>query len=152
MPSTPVRVAFASLLLALSACGLASCAGNTVMVNGTEVYEDHWEKALQELRPRVAFDLGCPAEQSQFVLFKRTGRHPSEVGVIGCGKRATYVRNVTSGGVGGVGGGVVRGSIGPWVLNSQVQDDPSAVVSAPQPDAEPPIESWTPVQNSRGAR
>jgi hypothetical protein len=88
------------LLAVVSACG-----GQTIQVNGIEVYEKHWNKTLEELRPRVAFDMNCPADQAEFVLFKRVGRVPSEVGVQGCGKRGMYVRSVV---------GSMRG---PWVLN-----------------------------------
>ena len=120
------RSGYFPLLLLLSACG----GGPTIRVNGIEVYEKYWNQTLEDLRPRAAFDLNCPTGQSEFVLFKRVGALPSEVGVVGCSKRATYVRTI------------VQGIEGPWLLNVTSADQPPATV-APQPAKEPPPPGWS---------
>jgi hypothetical protein len=51
------------------------------------------EKALQ----RAAFELGCAADQIQFTVLQRNdgfGCAGSQVGVVGCGKKAVYVCTV----------------------------------------------------------
>lgn len=92
-----------------------------IVVNGIRVYERHWDKTLQELRPRASFDFGCPQEQLRFTLFKRSGRAPTEVGAQGCGHRGMYVRAVGTGGT------------GPWVLNTE-----GGSVNPPAPPPPPP--------------
>jgi hypothetical protein len=99
-----MRVVVVALLWAAVVVG---CSGPKIEVNGIQVYERHWNKTLEELKPRVEFELGCPAHQVEFHLFKRTQRTPTEVGVTGCGKRGMYVRTV------------VDTRVGPWVLNSE---------------------------------
>jgi hypothetical protein len=92
------------LMLAL-AFTTGACAGRLIKVNGIEIREQDWQRTLEELRPRVSFDM-CPAEQTTFVLLSRGSGVPTQVGVVGCSKRAVYVRGVA---------GSVRG---PWILNS----------------------------------
>jgi hypothetical protein len=105
---------------------LTGCPGQLITVNGVDVYQNYWNQTLEELKPRVSFDLGCPGDQAQFTLFKRTGRHPTEVGAIACGKRAMYVRAVG------------RGGIGPWVLNMGSEAQVSTVAPQPPPPPPPP--------------
>jgi len=93
------------LLTLVVLASLTGCAGPKVLINGQEVYEKHWRLTMTELGARARFDLGCETSQFEFALFKKIGRHPSEVGVAGCGKRATYVRQI------------VQSYIGPWSVN-----------------------------------
>jgi hypothetical protein len=81
-----------SFVLVASSLALACGGGKVIHVNGIEVYEKHWNKAITGLAPRAAYDLQCPQAQLLFTLFQKTGREPTEVGVDGCGKRAVYVR------------------------------------------------------------
>lgn len=117
-----MKIAVANLLmLCLSAGSLAACGGRKINVNGIEVYERHWHKALDELQARVAFDMDCSADQATFVLFKRAGRVPSEVGVTGCAKRGMYLRTVGA------------GTVGPWVLNLAENTDINVMTPPPPP-------------------
>jgi hypothetical protein len=81
-------IALSVFLLAL----VSGCAGPTTVVNGIPVYEAHWQQTTSELSTRAQFDLGCPSEHLELTLFRRLGRNPTEVGVTGCGQRATYIR------------------------------------------------------------
>lgn len=106
------RMLLQSMLL-LSA---ASCAGNTIVVDGISVYESHWNQTVQRLGKRASFDLDCPRSGLAYTLFKRSGRYPIEVGVRGCGKRAVYIRPTDTRSVPGQpGGGITSES---WILNS----------------------------------
>ena len=71
-------------LLVLAGCG--STSGRVILVNDIEIYEQVWSDTIRELSPRAGFDLHCQAEQLQFILFRRAGRTPVEVGVVGCGQ------------------------------------------------------------------
>ena len=84
---------------------LTSCGGSSpkLVVDGIEVYEHQWVHTMNQIGPRAAFDLECPREQLKFTLFTRIGRYPTEIGVRGCGRRSTYVRNVGQ-----------RNNFGPW--------------------------------------
>jgi hypothetical protein len=110
------------VLVVLTACAT----GGTTKVNGIEVYKKYWNNTLQELRARVAFDLNCPAERADFILFKRVGRLPSEVGATACGKRAMYVRSV------------VQGHTGPWVFNVGSDTVPASPEASAKPASLPP--------------
>lgn len=99
---TVKRLAGVCLLLAV---GLGACAGRQIVVNDIEVYESYWQQATEQVGQRAAFDLHCPREQMQFTLFAKRGRHPTQVGVDGCGSRATYVRHVGP-------------FVGPWHLDA----------------------------------
>ena len=91
---------------------IPACAGTVMTVDGIEVYEKYWTQATQDLSRRVKFDTNCESIP-EFHLLARSGRHPSEIGVIACGQRLTYTRTVVSGmSTGGT------GHIGEWQLNS----------------------------------
>lgn len=95
---------------AVTAIGLCAALGalggcrTVIEVDGINVIESYWRGTTDELGTRTSFDIDCPPSAVQFQLIKRTGRYPSEVGVTGCGRRATYVR-------------AVGRNVGPWVLN-----------------------------------
>lgn len=75
--STPLALAFASVL-ALAACAVVTAESS------------FHEKGL----PRAVFELGCPADQVQIAVLVRNdglGCAGSQIGVQGCGKKATYV-------------------------------------------------------------
>jgi hypothetical protein len=64
--------------------------------------EAHFANSTRDLRPRAAFDFSCPVSNLSLQSFD-SAAFPSSVGVVGCGKKAVYVRTY-------------RG----WVLNSDV--------------------------------
>jgi hypothetical protein len=74
-----------------------------IQVNGIEVYESHWRQTMDMIGPRAVFELNCPGPQLQFVLLRKQGRYPIEVGVQGCGRSAVYL----------------RANMNQWVMNSQ---------------------------------
>jgi len=94
---------------------LAGCGGNKIVVNGIEVYESYWLEAIDKLAPRASHDMGCSRDQLQFTLFSRVGRHPNQIGVIGCGRRATYTRPT----VRGAGGTAISET---WILDGTVAE------------------------------
>src|SRR5262245_11253865 len=81
-----------SFALIASTLALACGGGQVIQVNGVEIYEKYWNKALKDLTPRASFDLHCPENGLSFTLFRKDGRQASEVGVSGCGSQLTYVR------------------------------------------------------------
>lgn len=103
----------------------AGCAGNRIVVNGIEVYESYWNKALSSLEGRAAFEMQCPASSLQFLLLQRKGRYPSQIAVNGCGKRAMYVRSL------------LHGALTEWMLSSASWNEPSAPTPAPIPAPAP---------------
>jgi hypothetical protein len=97
-------------LLAAAACG----GPQKVVVNGIEVYENHWNKAKADIQLRAVQEMSCSAEQLDYTLLSRSGRAPTVVTVKGCGKTALYERNVQRAGL--------MSMAGIWTLSS-VQDD-----------------------------
>lgn len=71
---------------------LAMSCGRVIVVDGIRVYEDNWRETTEELTPRASFDFDCAPQGLEFSLLQKAGRHPSSVGVTGCGRRATYTR------------------------------------------------------------
>ena len=96
---------------------LTSCGGSSpnLVVDGIEVYEHQWVHTMNQIGPRAAFDLDCPREQLEFTLFTRVRRYPTEVGVRGCGRRSTYVRDGVAPSMQFVG----ERSFGPWRMHTQ---------------------------------
>ncbi len=94
--------------MSLLAVSVSACAGaSLVVVDGQSVYDRPWKDVQGSLPGRASFDLDCPKEQLELRLLNVAAfyKYPTEVGVTGCGKRATYVRVVGT------------GVIGPWSLN-----------------------------------
>jgi hypothetical protein len=85
-------LALCALSLSSLACGPLGMYGEKLNMSGGEIYEDYWEKALRQVRPRAEFDMRCPASQLHFEMLRTSGREAVEVGVIGCGVQAVYVR------------------------------------------------------------
>lgn len=110
--------------LLLTVIALAGCASKRVIVvNNIEVYEHIWNDTVQQLAPRASFDLHCQPDQMQYLLFRRTGRYPVEVGVMGCGQQAVYSRPSI--------GGYISNN---WVLQSStVQQQAQGGLSAAPP-------------------
>jgi hypothetical protein len=121
---------FISLALIVVAAS-AGCGGsNVIVVNGIEVYEKYWNRAVSDITPRATFEMQCPQQQLQFVLMRRDGRHPSEIAVTGCSKRALYARSIIR-----VGWGAAASSS--WVLSSASWQVPAPPAAAPAPGAAP---------------
>lgn len=115
--------------LTIGAFASACASSPKIMVNGIEVYEGYWTQATDELRTRASFDLNCPPAQIQFVLMKRNGRYPTEVGVTACSHRATYVRVVV------YAVDYMSAHVGAWTMN---------VVTGPDGQPRPPDASPAP--------
>lgn len=84
------------VLLVVIASGCAS-----VSIKGVSVLEESWTNALEKIRPKAAFAFQCPAEALDFTILDTQklldGVVPSTVGVRGCGKQATWVRQSNKG-------------------------------------------------------
>ncbi len=84
---------------------LGACANRTVIdVDGFTVYEAIWQKVVTELGARAADELACPADKLHFTLLSMQHRHPTQVSVEGCEKRASFTRVV----------GAYAEAPGPW--------------------------------------
>ena len=83
-------------LCAFVAVTLLGCGARPLTVDGHPIYEGYWNAAIAQVRPRAAFDLGCPAEALSFTLLRMEGRAAAMIGVSGCGHRGTYVRRGSS--------------------------------------------------------
>lgn len=116
------------LVFSLIAASLG-CGSNVIVVNGIEVYEKYWNRAVSDIQPRATYEMQCPAQQLQFELVRREGRHPSEVAVNGCSRRALYARSIIR-----VGWGAAASTN--WVLSSASwQLPPTAAPPPPAPVA-----------------
>ena len=116
----------ASLLMLVFLASAGCASHRVIVVNNIEVYENIWNQTMRDLAPRASFDLHCQVEQMQFILFRRTGRYPVEVGVMGCGAQAVYSRPSI--------GGYISNN---WVLQSStVQSGPSQLSGV----APPPVQ------------
>lgn len=113
------------LTLMLGCVLVTACAGMDYQPTATSdvfttaalpMYTGTPEKKLRPLVDRAPFDFNCPAEQ---MTYKQMGSSNS-VGVIGCGKRATYQ--------------VVPGA--GWVMNTS-SESASGASAAPTPVAAP---------------
>jgi len=93
-------------LLTLCALALTGCMGH------------HNDRLYADLQNRASFDLQCPADQLELHELSRSGRLANSYGVVGCGKQATYVLNMTG-----------RGT---WVMNSG-GETPGAMGAQTQP-------------------
>lgn len=52
-------------------------------------------RAMDSLRARAAFELGCPTDQTQLTVLERyKDRHPIVIGAQGCGLKAEYHRDL----------------------------------------------------------
>lgn len=80
----------------------------------SDEFPSPWKAVLNQLVEQAPFDLGCSIEQ---LTFKKLANSTSAVGVLGCGKRATYKY------VNGVG----------WVLNAASVEGDGTVVTDSQP-------------------
>ena len=105
------------LMLCAFALLATACGGSQkIVVNGIEVYENHWNKAKSDIQLRAVTEMSCSAEQLDYTLLSRSGRAPTVVTVHGCGKTATYERNVQRAGL--------MSMSGIWTL-SHLKDDPA---------------------------
>jgi hypothetical protein len=91
------------------------------------------------LTARASFDLNCPGPELLYVTI--SDRSPKTYGVLGCGRRATYVERCdsqTSGAYGYV-SSTRRCS---WVIDGTIQPDPSTRPPAPStgPNATPAMQ------------
>lgn len=87
-------------LLLLSSLTLA-CGGAGLQRDGFVVEADEMEDAERNISRRASFDLGCDRSQLTLTLL---GVHddagadmPTQIGVRGCGKQATYIRHIIDG-------------------------------------------------------
>ena len=90
--------------IAVVLLGLAGCC--CIGAHPVTAESSFQEKALN----RAAFDLSCPVNQLQTVVLTRNdglGCAGSQMGVTGCGKKATYVCDRSQN----------------WLLNSEVKPD-----------------------------
>lgn len=113
---------------------LVGCGGNVIVVNGIEVYEKQWQKVLTDLGPRASYDLNCPRDHLEFTLLKRTGTVPTEVGVAGCGIRATYLKHSARAG----GYNIISND---WVMNNDSRVAPGG--SQPAGQTQPAAQAQT---------
>ena len=72
-----------------------SCRGPKLQVDGVAIYEKNWTRALNDLTPRVAFDMDCDSEP-RFTLITRTGSQATVVGIRACGRAAIYTREFST--------------------------------------------------------
>lgn len=83
----------------LAAIFASNCA--TASIKNVTVLEESWSDALEQVRPKAAFDLQCPAEALDFTILTTQrlldGVVPSTIGVRGCGKQATWIRQSRKG-------------------------------------------------------
>jgi hypothetical protein len=126
---THSRFAFA-FVLALGCLGASGCGGPKIVVSGIEVYAKVWDKTVQDLGARASYEMGCPAQNLQYTLLRRSGRNPVEVGVEGCGKRALYIRPE------------IAGYAGSWQMSTARDSEPavssaSGFETSPVPAANP---------------
>ena len=120
--------------LALLGMLVTGCAtGNTIVVDGIEIYERVWERTKVELGRRAAAEINCGT--IDFNLIRREGREPVEVLVLGCGRRAMYVRPTAS--VAGYRYGGYR-AMGSWQLTTITNDAESAPASPVRRNEPPP--------------
>jgi hypothetical protein len=111
------------VLVALTLLAAAACGGpQKIVVNGIEVYENHWNKAKADIQLRAVQEMSCSPEQLDYTLLSRSGRAPTVVTVRGCGKTALYERNVQRAGL------MSMSSI--WTLSS-VKDEAPALEGTP---------------------
>jgi hypothetical protein len=90
---------FVFALVAVAVCvGVSGC-GGTINVNGVDVPANRWEDTMDELRPRAALELDCQGAELEFVLISVWRRHPREIAVQGCGRRAIYERPIEGAGM-----------------------------------------------------
>ena len=84
-----MRVQLWPLLLLVSGCA-------TVTIKGVSVLEESWDDAVEQVRAKAAFDLQCPATSLDLTILTTQqlldGVVASTIGVRGCGKQATWVR------------------------------------------------------------
>ena len=83
-------------LCAVLAVALIGCGARPLTVDGHQIHEGYWNVAVAQVRPRAAFDLGCPAESLSFTLLRMERREAAMIGASGCGHRGTYVRRGSS--------------------------------------------------------
>jgi hypothetical protein len=73
---------------------LSGCA--TVSIKGVSVLEESWTEALDQVRPKAAFEFQCPEAKLHLTILTTKqyldGVAPTSIGVRGCGKQATWVR------------------------------------------------------------
>lgn len=103
-----VRIA-APTMLALFSSGCWS----TLVVNGKQVSQTHWESSKGEVVSQASFATGCPVEQLTLTLLSVEDHTPplaEAIGVEGCGKKMVYRRIFGTG----------------WVANTSSSTSPQA--------------------------
>jgi hypothetical protein len=123
MPKSSLRIAVLCLLV-------VGCAGMEYQPTATSdvftpsalpMYMGSPQSKLKSLIERAPFDFDCPAEEMTYKVMGSS----NNVGVIGCGRRATYAL------VSGVG----------WVMNTSSEEAPPPTASespvAPAPEEDP---------------
>lgn len=76
------------------------CAGSII---GTQEWFENHSFGKSNLQERASFDMSCDKDQ---LSYQKLGNNYTQVGVLGCGKKASYVLDET---------------IGDWILNSEIQ-------------------------------
>lgn len=86
-----LNLSFLALFPAFVACG-----GSSIQRDGFVVEADGWQDTEDELGRRASFDLSCPRNELSLTLLDvhddAGADMPKQVGVKGCGQRATYTR------------------------------------------------------------
>jgi hypothetical protein len=104
-------------LVFVAILSVVGCASYRPTMSSDE-FPGSWAHLVKRLVKQAPFDLNCPVEQ---LTFKNVTNSTSGVGVIGCGKRASYKY------VDPVG----------WILNVVSQDQPAP---GPEPSSDLPSE------------
>lgn len=109
------------LIPGLIALFLSSCAGTEIIqIQGFKLNPNRWHEDETRIKARAAFDFQCPEEQLTIKIIT-TNPNPGlddwadQVGVLGCGHQAVYVRS----------------AIGAFVLNAEKQ--PASSAPSPHP-------------------
>jgi hypothetical protein len=100
------------LALSVVMAGLAACGGSKqkVTVNGIEMYQKYWDRAVSELRPRASLEMQCDGAGLEFNLLKKFHYEATEIVVKGCDKSALYIRPTMRMGM--------TAALGNWQLSS----------------------------------
>ena len=103
--SGAVGKAIRAALLTTSLGLVVGCAGQLIDSGGFHVSKKWFEDDVRQIKPRAAFEMGCPQEQIELVVLavaNGQSAQPISIGATGCGKKLVYVE--------------IRGP--EWVLNS----------------------------------
>lgn len=83
----------AAALVVVGMSAISGCGRKPVLrMNGVTVYERIWDKTVQRLAPQASAELQCHQLDLTYALFRKRGRHPTQIGVKGCGQTVVYHR------------------------------------------------------------